>query len=60
MPDDVPREILTMVAHMPFYQIGSCDYLKDMMRDDPEMLNLIIGIVFRFDPWHGRLRSQAS
>ena len=47
-----PREVLTMAIQMLFYQIGhDRDYLIAMMaRRDPEMLDLILGVLFRYDP----------
>ncbi len=39
-----------MAIQRLFYPIGDHDYLMAMARHDPEMLDLIIGVLFRYDP----------
>ncbi len=48
-PDDDPLEVLPVAVQMLFYPIGQEDLLQELTRDDPEMLDLIIGVLFRYD-----------
>ena len=43
-------EVITMGIQQTFYRVHGTEYLRDLVRDDPEMLDLILGALFRYDP----------
>ena len=45
-----PREMLTMAMQGVFHPIWGRDHLRDIVRDDPEMLDLVLGVLFHYDP----------
>ena len=49
-PGEEPREVFAMALQQLFHPIWGKDYLGDMARDDPEMLDLIVGVLLRYDP----------
>ena len=48
--DGVPGEVLTMAMQAVFHPVWGVDYIRQIARDDPELLDLVIGTLFRFDP----------
>ena len=39
-----------MEVEQAFHVIDGSDYLHKLVRDDPEMLDLVIGVLMHFDP----------
>lgn len=48
--EETPLEVFTMAAQMLFHPLWGKETLRDLVRDDPEMLDLILGVLFRYDP----------
>ena len=49
--DEVPREVWTMTIQMAFHPVWGEDYLLKMAADDDtELLDLLLGVLFRYDP----------
>ena len=49
-PDEDPREVLTMAMQGVFHPIWGRDYLPAIVRDDPEMVDHVLGVLFRYNP----------
>ena len=49
-PGEVPREVWAVATQMLFHHIDGDDYTKELIRDDPELLYLVLGVLFRYDP----------
>ena len=49
-PDEEPREVFAMALQQLFHPIWGKEHLGDMARKDPEMLDLIVGVLLRYDP----------
>ena len=49
-PDEDPLEVLTMAMQGVFHPIWGRDYLPAIVRDDPEMVDLVLGVLFRYNP----------
>ena len=49
-PPKTPREVLTMGMQQLFYSVWGDEYLDMMLRKDPEMLDLLLGLLFGYDP----------
>ena len=49
-PGQQPREVLTMGMQQLFHPLFKSEYLRKMVRDDPEMLDLLLGVLFGYDP----------
>ena len=45
-----PKEVWAMAMHMLFHHIEGTDYTKELILDDPELLDLVLGVLFRYDP----------
>ena len=45
-----PREVFTVAVQQTFHPVWGTEYLGEMARDDPEMLDLVIGVLLRYDP----------
>ncbi len=45
-----PKEVWAMAMHMLFHHIEGTDYMRELIRDDPELLDLVLGVLFRYDP----------
>ena len=45
-----PFEVMTMGIQQIFYPVWGWEYLDMMLRDDPEMLDLLLGLLFGYDP----------
>lgn len=39
-----------MAMQMLFYKIDGEDFMEDLATEDPEMLDLALGVLFRYDP----------
>ncbi len=48
--DESPLEVLTMAMQMTFHPVWGEDCLRTMARDDPEMLDLVLGVLFHYNP----------
>ena len=53
--DDPPvsgaaREVITMAYQMPLYPARKGEMLRELLRRDPEMVDLALGALFRYDP----------
>ena len=48
--DGEPLEVITMAMQMLFYKIDGEDFMKALVKRDPEMLDLALGALFRYDP----------
>ena len=48
--DQTPAEVLTMAMQMTFHPVWGEEHLRDMVRDDPELLDLVLGVLFHYDP----------
>ncbi len=49
-PGQRPREVFTMGMQQLFFPVWGEELLRDLARKDPEMLDLLIGVLFRYDP----------
>lgn len=49
-PGDAPLEVFTMAVQMLFHPVLGREHLRQMVREDPELLDLVIGALFRYDP----------
>ena len=49
-PGEQPREVLTMGMQQLFHPLFGREYLRNLVRDDPEMLDLLLGVLFGYDP----------
>ena len=47
---EAPLEVLTMAMQMTFHPVWRTDHLRDLVRKDPEMLDLALGTLFHYDP----------
>ena len=47
---DNPREVITMAVQTLFHPLHGKERLVDLARHDPEMLDLVIGALYHFDP----------
>ncbi len=47
---DAPLEVLTMAVQTLFYPLHDKERLTDFARYDPELLDLLIGVLYHFDP----------
>ena len=43
-------EVITRGYQMLFYPLSGQEYLGEMARDDPEMLDLLLGMLFHYTP----------
>ncbi len=48
--NEEPLEVLTMTMQTIFHPIWGQEYLRDLVRDDPELLDLALGVLFHYDP----------
>ena len=48
--DGAPREVITMAYQMLLHPIHGEDQLAKLAQSDPEMLDLALGALFRYDP----------
>ena len=48
--DQTPAEVLTMAMQMTFHPVWGEEYLRQLVRDDPELLDLVLGVLFHYDP----------
>ena len=48
--DELPLEMLTMAMQMLFHPVWGEEHLREMVRDDPEFLDLALGVLFHYDP----------
>ena len=39
-----------MAVQQIFHPVWKVDYLRDLVRDDPEMLDLVTGVLLHYDP----------
>lgn len=39
-----------MAMQMLFHKIDGEDFMEDLAAEDPEMLDLALGVLFRYDP----------
>ena len=49
-PGQQPREVLTMGMQQLFHPLFKSEHLRKLVRDDPEMLDLLLGVLFGYDP----------
>ena len=49
-PGQDPLEVFTMAVQQIFHPVWKVDYLRDLVRDDPEMLDLVTGVLLHYDP----------
>ena len=47
---EAPLEVLTMGMQTLFHAAWDNDYLRKLLRDDPEMADLLLGVLFGYDP----------
>ena len=47
---EIPQEVFTVGVQQLFHPVHGKEYLGLMARDDPEMLDLLLGVLFRYDP----------
>ena len=47
---DKPREVITMAVQILFHPLHGEERLTQLARHDPEMLDLVIGMLYHFDP----------
>ena len=47
-PDDAPIEAFTMAVQMLLHPVLGREHLRQMVRDDPEFVDLAIGALFRY------------
>ena len=45
-----PAEVLTTAMQQLFYNVHGKEYLRVLFKRDPEMLDLALGALFRYDP----------
>jgi len=45
-----PREVMTRAIQMLWYPVYGRDFLKQMTEDDPEFLDLTLGLLLRYNP----------
>lgn len=48
--EELPEEVLTMAMQMLFHPVWEKEYLRKMVRDDPEFLDLALGVLFHYVP----------
>ncbi len=48
--DGAPREVITMAYQMLLYPVFDKEKLRDLIRHDPEMVDLALGALFHYDP----------
>ncbi len=48
--EELPQEVLTMGVQQLFHPVWGEEYLIELARDDPEMLDLVLGVLFHYDP----------
>ena len=48
--DGAPREVITMAYQMLLHPIHGEEQLAKLAQSDPEMLDLALGALFRYDP----------
>ena len=46
----LPGEVMTMAIHVLFSPVLEVELLRDLVRDDPELLDLALGVLFHYDP----------
>ncbi len=47
---EVPHEVWAVAMQALFHHIDGKDFTKKLVRDDPELLDLVLGVLFRYDP----------
>ncbi|MCY4098839.1 MAG: hypothetical protein OXF40_11360, partial [Rhodospirillales bacterium] len=47
---EAPLEVLTMAMQMTFHPVWRREHLWDLVRKDPELLDLSLGVLFHYDP----------
>ena len=48
--DENLREVLTMAMQGVFHPIWGIGHLPGTVRDNPEMVDLVLGVLCRYDP----------
>ncbi len=48
--EELPQEVLTMGVQQLFHPVWDEEYLLMLVHDDPEMLDLVLGVLFHYDP----------
>ena len=48
--DGDPREVMTMTFQLLFGDSWGRNKLHDMLREDPELVDLAVGVLMRYDP----------
>ncbi len=49
-PGEVPKEVWPTAMQLVFHHFDGTDYTKELIRKDPELLDLVLGVLFRYDP----------
>lgn len=49
-PGQDPREVFTMAIQQTFHPVWGREFLRRLVRDDPEMLDLVTGVLLHYDP----------
>ena len=49
-PGQDPQEVFTMAVQQTFHPVWGREFLRRLVRDDPEMLDLVTGVLLHYDP----------
>lgn len=47
---ETPLEVLTMAVQMLFHPVWGREHLRQMVHEDPELLDLTLGVLFHYNP----------